>query len=61
MSDGDVTMVETAYIIAFCSPDQIQAVVETIRPILNRFGGAGYVSDAMEIKSLNCISSPQAT
>jgi nitrogen regulatory protein PII len=57
MSDGDATMIETSFIIAFCTPEQIKAVVETIRPILNKFGGACYVSDAMEVRSLNCVAS----
>ena len=58
MSDGDATLVETAYIIAFCTPEQLEAVASTLRPILNKFGGACYLSDAMELRSLNCISSP---
>lgn len=57
MGDGDATMIETSYIIAFCNPEQIEAIVATLRPILNKFGGACYVSDAIEVRSLNCISS----
>ncbi len=57
-ADGnDVTLIDMAYIIAFCSPEQVKDAIEKIRPILNRFGGSCYVSDAMEVRSLNCTAS----
>lgn len=56
-ADGhDVTLIDMAYIIAFCSPEQVKDAIEKIRPILNRFGGSCYVSDAMEVRSLNCTA-----
>ncbi|NJO79216.1 MAG: P-II family nitrogen regulator [Cyanobacteria bacterium RM1_2_2] len=55
--DLDMTMLDNVYILAFCMPDQIKPVVETIRPILNKFGGTCYVSDVMEIRSVRCIAS----
>lgn len=55
--DLDMPMVDNAYIIAFCLPENIKPAVEIIRPILNKFGGTCYVSDATEIRSLRCIAS----
>lgn len=55
--DLDMTMLDNVYIIAFCPPEKIKPVVETIRPILNKFGGACYISDAMEIRSVKCVAS----
>lgn len=56
--DLDMTMLgDNVYILAFCMPDQLKSVVETIRPILNKFGGTCYVSDVMEIRSVRCVAS----
>lgn len=55
--DLDMTMLDNVYIIAFCMPDQIKAVVENVRPVLNKFGGTCYVSDVMEIRSVKCVAS----
>jgi len=55
--DSAVTMVDNAYVIAFCSPEKVEIAIEKIRPILNRFGGSCWISDAMEIRSVRCISS----
>jgi nitrogen regulatory protein PII len=55
--DLDMMMDDNAYIIAFCMADQIESVAENIRPILNKFGGTGYVSDVMEIRSVKCVAS----
>ncbi|WP_460202027.1 P-II family nitrogen regulator [Scytonema sp. NUACC21] len=55
--DLDMTMLDNVYIIAFCMPEQLKAVVENIRPILNRFGGTCYISDVMEIRSVKCVAS----
>jgi hypothetical protein len=56
-NEGDATMIDMAYIIAFCSLEQAKDAIEKIRPILNRFGGSCYISDAMEVRSLNCTAS----
>jgi nitrogen regulatory protein PII len=45
------------FVIAFCSDDQLKPLVEQIRPILNKFGGACFISDAMEVRSMRCVSS----
>lgn len=55
--DLDMTMLDNVYILAFCAPDLIKPVVETIRPILNKFGGTCYVSDVMEVRSMRCVGS----
>lgn len=47
---------ENVYIIAFCPPPQVKGLLEEIRPILNKFGGACFISDAMEVKSMRCLS-----
>jgi nitrogen regulatory protein PII len=54
---ADATQLDNVYIIAFCMPEQVKPVIENIRPILNKFGGACYISDAMEIRSVRCIAS----
>jgi nitrogen regulatory protein PII len=55
--DLDLTMLDNVYVIAFCPPEKIKPVVEIIRPILNKFGGTCYISDAMEIRSTRCVAS----
>ncbi|NJO43705.1 MAG: P-II family nitrogen regulator [Cyanobacteria bacterium CRU_2_1] len=55
--DLDMTMLDNVYIIAFCMPEQLKPVVENIRPLLNKFGGTCYISDAMEIRSVKCVAS----
>jgi nitrogen regulatory protein PII len=54
MSDD---LVSNVYVLAFCLPDQIKPTMEIIRPILNKFGGVCYISDAMEIRSVRCVAS----
>jgi nitrogen regulatory protein PII len=54
--DLDVTM-ENDYVIAFCLPDQTKPIVEAVRPILNKFGGSCFISDAQEIRSMQCVAS----
>jgi nitrogen regulatory protein PII len=46
-------MLDNVYIIAFCLPDRIDTVIENVRPLLNKFGGTCYISDVMEINSVN--------
>jgi nitrogen regulatory protein PII len=52
----NVTM-ENDYVIAFCLPDQVKPTVESVRPILNKFGGSCFISDAIEIRSTQCVAS----
>jgi nitrogen regulatory protein PII len=52
-----LTTLDNIYLIAFCQPEQIKAVLDTIKPILNKFGGVCYVSDAIEIRSTRCVAS----
>ncbi|HEY9844749.1 MAG TPA: hypothetical protein V6D03_00965 [Candidatus Caenarcaniphilales bacterium] len=55
--DLDMTMLDNVYIIAFCMPEKIKAVVESVRPLLNKFGGTCYISDVMEVRSVKCVAS----
>ncbi|PPS44038.1 P-II family nitrogen regulator [Chroococcidiopsis sp. TS-821] len=55
--DLDMTMLDNVYIIAFCKPELLKPVVENIRPLLNKFGGTCYITDAMEIRSVKCVAS----
>ena len=55
--DLDMTMLDNVYIIAFCPPEIIKTAVESIRPLLNKFGGTCYISDAIELRSVRCIAS----
>ena len=55
--DLDMTMLDNVYIIAFCMPDLVKPVVEKLRPLLNKFGGSCYISDAMEVHSMKCVAS----
>ncbi|MFM7425899.1 MAG: P-II family nitrogen regulator [Elainella sp.] len=57
-SDADITLSENDYVLAICSPDQLAPVVESLRPILNRFGGVCLISDALEIRSVHCVTAP---
>ncbi|WP_250125353.1 P-II family nitrogen regulator [Chroococcidiopsis sp. CCMEE 29] len=55
--DLDMTMLDNVWVIAFCAPEKIKTTMEIIRPILNKFGGTCYISDAMEIRSVRCVAS----
>lgn len=55
--DLDMTMLDNVYVIAFCPPEQIKTAIEILQPLLNKFGGACYISDAMEISSVRCVAS----
>ncbi|XHX78325.1 MAG: P-II family nitrogen regulator [Stenomitos frigidus ULC029] len=55
--DLDMTMLDNAYIIAFCMPEHIKTVAENVRPLLNKFGGTCYISDVMELRSIKCVAS----
>lgn len=54
---ADATQLDNVYVIAFCLPEQVKPVMENLKPILNKFGGACYISDAMEISSVRCVAS----
>jgi nitrogen regulatory protein PII len=55
--DMAVTTLDNVYLLAFCTTEQLKPLIEVIKPILNKFGGACYVSDAMEIISMRCVAS----
>lgn len=53
--DLAMTMLDNVYVIAFCNSEKITAVAEKIRPILNKFGGTCFISDAMELPTTQCV------
>jgi nitrogen regulatory protein PII len=57
VEDLDMTMLDNVYIIAFCKPELIGTVAANIKPLLNKFGGTCYITDAMEISSMKCVAS----
>lgn len=55
--DYAITGLGSVYVISYCPAPQMKTVIEELRPVLNKFGGVCYVSDAMEIRSVHCITS----
>lgn len=57
-SSGEMSdeLTNNFYIIAFCSRDRVNLLVENIKPILDKFGGVCYLSDVMEVQSINCVA-----
>ncbi|MGP1384155.1 MAG: P-II family nitrogen regulator [Thainema sp.] len=55
-SDFAATTLSNVYILSFCAENQVRSVIEQIRPLLNKFGGVCYVSDAMEVRSTRCVA-----
>jgi nitrogen regulatory protein PII len=53
--DLAMTMLDNVYIIAFFPPENMEAVAENIRAILNKFGGTCFISDAMELRTTQCV------
>lgn len=45
------------FIICYSPQEKVKPIVEKIKPILNKYGGVCYLSDAMEIRSVHCIAS----
>lgn len=54
--DPELDGLENDYVVAICLPEQLETVVATLRPILNRFGGVCLISDALEIRSIQCLN-----
>jgi nitrogen regulatory protein PII len=55
--DFALSNLDNVYVIAFCNPDQSDDVIERLNLILNKFGGACFVSDAMQVAIVRCVSS----
>lgn len=47
--DGDelTDVFKNCYVLTACEPEQVDRVVETIRPLLKRYGGICLISDAL--------------
>lgn len=56
-SDFAATTLSDVYVLAFCAEERMRPAVEGIRPLLNKFGGTLYISDAMEVRSVRCVAS----
>jgi nitrogen regulatory protein PII len=48
-SDFASTPLSNIYIVSFCSEEQVNSVLTSIQPLLNRYGGVCYVSDAVKV------------
>jgi len=53
--DLAMTMLDNVYIIAFCPSERLQTVADVIKPILNKFGGTCFISDAVELLTTKCV------
>jgi nitrogen regulatory protein PII len=54
--DFALNNLDNVYVIAFCQIEKLEAVIEKLTPILNKFGGACFVSDAMQVAIVRCVS-----
>jgi nitrogen regulatory protein PII len=54
-NDLAMTMLDNVYIIAFFSPEKLPLVESNVRQILSKFGGVGFISDAMEVETTRCV------
>lgn len=54
--DLAATTLSNVYILSFCQAEQVKSVVENLLPLFNKLGGVCFVSDAMEVKSVKCVT-----
>ncbi|PZO59894.1 MAG: transcriptional regulator [Phormidesmis priestleyi] len=43
------TTLSNVYILSFCDEEKTSCILEKIRPLLQKFGGACYISDSVEV------------
>ena len=55
--DLDMSMLENDYVIAFFLADKTKMLVEKLKPVTKKFGGVCYISDAIEINSMQSTAS----
>lgn len=53
--DLAMTMLDNVYVIAFCPAEQLTRVEDVLKPILNKFGGWCFISDAVELRTTKCV------
>lgn len=53
--DLPVTMLGNSYILSFCPEEEAQLVVDAVKPILDKYGGVCYVSDAMSVPTAHRV------
>jgi nitrogen regulatory protein PII len=54
--DDGLYSLDNACVIAFCDPAVLDAVIKKLTPILNKFGGECFISDAVQIETIHCAS-----
>ncbi|MBD2363955.1 MULTISPECIES: P-II family nitrogen regulator [unclassified Anabaena] len=54
-NDLAMTLLDNVYVIAFFPPEKLQLVETNMRLVLNKFGGACFISDAMELETTRCV------
>lgn len=54
-NDLAMTMLDNVYIIAFFAPEKLPLVESNVRQTLSRFGGACFISDAVEVETTRCV------
>lgn len=54
--DLAMSLQDNVYIIAFFHPEQQLPIEAYVRPILNKFGGSCFISDAIELETTKCAS-----
>jgi nitrogen regulatory protein PII len=58
ISSDDVSFngLDNVVVIAFCEPTRLDAVIKKLTPILNKYGGECFISDALQIETIHCTS-----
>ena len=49
-SDDLTGVSSNSYVMTACAPEQVQPLIDALRPILTRFGGVALVSDALWVQ-----------
>ncbi len=57
VSDDLSSDLSNVFIICYSPQEKVELVVEKIKPVINKYGGVCYLSDAKEIRSFHCIAS----
>jgi nitrogen regulatory protein PII len=52
--DLPIAGLSNVYLLCFCVPELVDLITKEIVPIMNKFGGVFYLSDALEINSIHC-------
>ncbi len=44
------------FVICYCPQEKAETIVDQLKPLFNRYGGACYLSDAIEVRAVHCIA-----